>query len=151
MWNKALDRMLDGFIVTGRLTLTYPDGATRRYGPGQGADVQITLCDPALPRRLVRAPELALGDGYVDGTLTLGGDDLDGFFTLVTQNAAHPPWGYAPSTCACADGAAGSIRQTRPIDRAPMWPITMTSRARFTIFSLMPTANIPAPISAIPA
>ena len=93
MWNKALDRMLDGFIVTGRLTLTYPDGATRRYGPGQGADVQITLCDPALPRRLVRAPELALGDGYVDGTLTLGGDDLDGFFTLVTQNAAHPPVG----------------------------------------------------------
>ncbi|WP_438976251.1 class I SAM-dependent methyltransferase [Roseicyclus sp.] len=93
MWNKALDRMLDGFIVTGRLTLTYPDGATRRYGPGQGADVQITLCDPALPRRLVRAPELALGEGYMDGTLTLEGDDLDGFFTLVTQNAAHPPVG----------------------------------------------------------
>ena len=94
MWTMALDRMLDQFIVTGALDLTFPDGRRRRYGPGgQGADVQVALHDPALPRRLVMSPELALGEAYMDGTLTIAGDDLDGFLALMTRNAAHPPLG----------------------------------------------------------
>jgi cyclopropane-fatty-acyl-phospholipid synthase len=93
MWYGVLDRMLDRFIVTGALDLTYPDGQTRRYGPGHGAVVKVTLHDPALPRRLVASPELALGEAYMDGSLTVAGDDLDGFLTLITRNAAHPPVG----------------------------------------------------------
>jgi len=93
MWYGVLDRILDRFIVTGALDLTYPDGQTRRYGPGQGAVAHVTLHDPALPRRLVASPELALGEAYMDGTLTIVDDDLDGFFTLMTRNAARPPVG----------------------------------------------------------
>lgn len=93
MWDKALDRMLDRFIVTGALDLTYPDGTTRRYGPEQGAYAHVTLIDPALPRRLLWSPDLALGEGYMDGRLTIAGDDLDGFFALLIPNAARPATG----------------------------------------------------------
>ncbi len=85
--------MIDRFILTGALDVTYPDGQRHRYGPGPGLDAHITLTDPALPRRLVLSPELALGEGYMDGTLTIAGDDLDGFFALMLRNAAHPPAG----------------------------------------------------------
>jgi cyclopropane-fatty-acyl-phospholipid synthase len=88
-----LDRLLTRFMNTGALELTYPDGTTRRYGPGQGAVVFVRLTDPALPRRLVLSPELALGEGYMDGSIIIAGDDLDGFFTLMIRNAAHPPAG----------------------------------------------------------
>lgn len=93
MWDRLLDRMIDRFIVTGALDVSYPDGSMRRYGPGAGAHAHIILRDPALLRRLVLSPELALGEAYMDGTLTIAGDDLDGFFTLMLRNAAHPPAG----------------------------------------------------------
>lgn len=94
MWDRVLDTMLRQFFVTGALDLTYPDGTTRRYGPGDSPDVHLTLTDPALVRRLVLSTELALGEGYMDGTLSIAGDDLDAFFTLITRNArqSDPPW-----------------------------------------------------------
>ncbi|NKX43461.1 SAM-dependent methyltransferase [Roseicyclus persicicus] len=86
MWDRVLDRMLRQFFVTGALDLTYPNGTTRRYGPGATADAHLALTDPALPRRLVLSTELALGEAYMDGTATLEGDDLDGFFALIVRN-----------------------------------------------------------------
>jgi cyclopropane-fatty-acyl-phospholipid synthase len=86
--------MLRQFFVTGALDLTYPDGTTRRYGPGQGADVHLTLTDPDIPRRLFLTTELALGEAYMDGTLTIAQDDLDAFFTLITLNAAQSDTGW---------------------------------------------------------
>lgn len=93
MWDQALDRMLTRFIVTGQLDLTYPGGTTRRYGSGQGAQAHVTLRDPALPRRLLLSPDLALGEGYMNGTLTVADDDLDALFGLLIPNAALPPKG----------------------------------------------------------
>ncbi len=89
MWSLVLDGMLRQFVVTGALDVTYPDGTTRRYGRAQGADAHLTLTDPALPRRLVLSTELALGEGYMDGTATIAGDDLDAFFTLIIRNIAR--------------------------------------------------------------
>ncbi|WP_284263109.1 SAM-dependent methyltransferase [Roseicyclus amphidinii] len=88
MWDRVLDRMLRQFFTLGALDLTYPDGTTRRYGPGDRADVHLTLTDPALPRRLVLSTELALGEAYMDGTARIEGDDLDAFFTVIIRNAA---------------------------------------------------------------
>ena len=88
MWDRVFDGMLRPFITQGALDLTYPDGTTRRYGPGKGADVHVTLTDPALPRRLVMSTEMALGEAYMDGTAVIEGDDLDAFFTLLLTNAA---------------------------------------------------------------
>ncbi|PWK60968.1 SAM-dependent methyltransferase [Roseicyclus mahoneyensis] len=86
MWTLVLDGMLRQFFVTGALDFTYPDGTTRRYGPGQGADAHLIVTDPALLRRLVLSTELALGEGYMDGTVQVADDDLDAFFTLIIRN-----------------------------------------------------------------
>ncbi|MFD0858592.1 class I SAM-dependent methyltransferase [Roseovarius aquimarinus] len=95
MWQKALHRMLAGFIRHGRLSITYPDGTTHQYAgdaPGGGEEigapneVAVTLHDPALPRRLMMSPEIALGEGYMDGTLTIEGDDLEGLLRVCIGN-----------------------------------------------------------------
>jgi cyclopropane-fatty-acyl-phospholipid synthase len=77
MWDRMLDRMLRDFIQTGALAVEFPGGRTEVYGDGGEPRVTLHLNDPALARRLVLNTELTLGEAYMDGTLTIGGDDLD--------------------------------------------------------------------------
>jgi cyclopropane-fatty-acyl-phospholipid synthase len=87
MWDRILDRMLRDFIMRGALAVTYPDGTRRRYGAGDATPIAVTLTDPALPRRLVLTTELAVGEAYMDGTLTIADDNVEGFLAVVTENA----------------------------------------------------------------
>ena len=50
-------------------------------------------------KRLVTNTELALGEGYTDGTITIDDDDLHGFFRLAVTNARRngPPAWLAPA------------------------------------------------------
>ena len=89
MWDRILDRMLRDFVQVGALALTYPDGTRRRYGGPDADTVEVTLHDPTLPRRIVLNTDLAVGEAYMDGRLTIGGDDLDGFLAMATRNAAR--------------------------------------------------------------
>ncbi|WP_297774199.1 cyclopropane-fatty-acyl-phospholipid synthase family protein [uncultured Roseovarius sp.] len=99
MWTKALDRLLTHFFKEGRLSVTYPDGNTQHYGPGAGGpEVAVVLHDPDLPRRIVLSPDMAAGEGYMNGTLTIEGDDLYGFLSLAIMNigAQGQPWFRRP-------------------------------------------------------
>ncbi len=89
MWDRLLDRMLRGAIQTGALDLTYPDGTTRRYGPGDRPDVALRLHQRDLTRQLVLSPEMGLGEGYMEGSLTIEAGDLDGLLPLLHRNAAY--------------------------------------------------------------
>ena len=75
MWNGLLHRFLTALIRRGDLTLTYPDGTTHRYGDGSGPPVRVTLHGNDIVRRLLLNPDLAAGEGYMDGLLTIEGDD----------------------------------------------------------------------------
>ena len=88
MWNRLFDRFLRHLIRLGSLTVTMPDGTTRRYGPGgEGPPaIAIALTGDDTVQRLVRDPHLALGEAYMDGHLTIEGDDLHGFLELVLRN-----------------------------------------------------------------
>ncbi|SDN55874.1 cyclopropane-fatty-acyl-phospholipid synthase [Lutimaribacter pacificus] len=88
MWNTALDRLLSHLVRQGELRVTFPDGTTRRYGGGD-PQVAVRLNAPSLPRRLVLTPQMALGESYMDGELTVEGDDLRGFLDLIVRNAAQ--------------------------------------------------------------
>ncbi|MBE0454543.1 MAG: class I SAM-dependent methyltransferase [Roseovarius sp.] len=88
MWTSALDRLLRHFFRQGRLQVTFPDGTRRSYGPGQGPEISVTITDPSLPRRIVLAPDMGVGEGYMDGTFTIEGDDLYGFLSLAMANIA---------------------------------------------------------------
>ena len=61
MWKTILDRMLIQLIREGSLTVQYPDGTTRHYGDGSLPAVAVRIIDPAIMRRMVRNPALALG------------------------------------------------------------------------------------------
>lgn len=91
MWIGILDRMLERLLRKGEVMVTFPDGTTRRYGDGTGQRVTLHLIDPALPRKLVLHPDMALGEGYMDGALTIENDDLGGLLALAMQNMQDQP------------------------------------------------------------
>lgn len=87
MWDRILDRVLRHLIRQGELSVTFPDGEVQRYGDaGRGPVVSIALHDPALMRKLVLSPDLGAGEGYMEGQLTIEGDDLHGFLSLAILN-----------------------------------------------------------------
>lgn len=84
MWTTLFLRMMRRLIKRGALEITLPEGRIERFGSGD--PVRIALKDPSLPRRIVLNPELAVGEAYTDGTLTIEGDDLYGLITLGVRN-----------------------------------------------------------------
>jgi cyclopropane-fatty-acyl-phospholipid synthase len=89
MWSSAFHRFLTSMVRQGRLSVTYPSGRLHIYeGAGPGPDIAIALHHPALPRRIMLSPEMSVGEGYVDGQLTIEGDDLEGFLRLCITNMA---------------------------------------------------------------
>jgi len=82
-------------IQDGALTLIDADGRTHCFGrSNRPADVVVRLHDRALHHRLVTSPSLALGEAYMDGTLTVerGGiyDLLELCARTSTRWDAHP-------------------------------------------------------------
>ncbi|QIE47065.1 class I SAM-dependent methyltransferase [Pseudohalocynthiibacter aestuariivivens] len=99
MWDKILHRFLTHLIRQGRLTVTYPDGTNHSYGGIEpGPEATISLHDPTLPRRIVMSPDLAVGEAYVDGRLSIENDDLYGFLGVAIGNVAAQgqPWFRRP-------------------------------------------------------
>lgn len=88
MWQTVLDRVLRGFITRGTLRITYPDGTARTYGDATQPEAHITLHDPALMARLVRNPEMAFGEGYMNGTLTVDEGGLESAMRIAIRCAA---------------------------------------------------------------
>ncbi|MFN3938502.1 MAG: class I SAM-dependent methyltransferase [Gemmobacter sp.] len=86
MWGGLLDRALRRMIRRGTLRVTYPDAQTTTYGDGNGPDVGVRLHSPRILRRLALRPELAVGEAYMDGTLTVDDDDLHGLIELALIN-----------------------------------------------------------------
>ena len=96
MWQRLLDKYLRHLVRFGSLSVTYPDGTTQRYG-AQGAQspaVNLTVHDTATLRALALNPHLALGEAYMDETLTIENDDLHGLLELAMRNiaAGHDSW-----------------------------------------------------------
>ncbi|MEM9757059.1 MAG: cyclopropane-fatty-acyl-phospholipid synthase family protein, partial [Pseudomonadota bacterium] len=93
MWERVCEAMARGAVQKGRLEIGYPSGTIGRHGPGSerggGPDVRIDIADRATLRRIVLTPELALGEAYMNGTLTIANDDVDGLLALLAINTAH--------------------------------------------------------------
>jgi cyclopropane-fatty-acyl-phospholipid synthase len=87
MWDGLLLELLRRGVRTGRLHLTLPDGSQHDIGPGGLPDVAVALHDPDLPRRFLFRPDLTLGEAYMDGRLTIAGDDIRSFLTFALRNA----------------------------------------------------------------
>ncbi len=96
MWETMLRRMLARLMTEGRLAVTWPDGKREDFGPGGGIEVAIAVTDPATIRALCLRPVLALGEGYMDGTLRVADEQLLDLLTLLVRNQQNgggmPGW-----------------------------------------------------------
>ncbi|WP_372603913.1 class I SAM-dependent methyltransferase [Actibacterium sp.] len=117
MWNRMLDGMLTKLIGVGGLSVRYPDGQLRTYGPDPDR-VAVTLHDPALPRLILTNPDLAVGEGYMNGTLTIEGDDLRGFMALMLRNRGAGNSHWAITLNGMLRRLVRRARQYNPVGRA---------------------------------
>ncbi|MCB1334308.1 MAG: class I SAM-dependent methyltransferase [Roseivivax sp.] len=98
MWDTILDRMLARLVSHGRLRVIYPDGTARQYGAGPDPATTLTIRQPRTVRALCLSPDLALGEGYVDGTIAIDQADLHDALALLVRNRTHgglPAWAGA--------------------------------------------------------
>jgi len=86
MWDRLFDHMMRGFVSVGRLDVTLANGQTRSYAGAPGPEVAMQFHTSDLPRKLVLTTDMAVGEGYMNGDLTLAGDDLRGFFAFLAMN-----------------------------------------------------------------
>jgi cyclopropane-fatty-acyl-phospholipid synthase len=91
----VLDLILRRLIVLGRLTVRWPDGSITTYTGEKGPEAVLSIADNVTIRRLVLDPGLALGEGYMDGTLNPVDctiyDVLDVLMTNVGSQTARVP------------------------------------------------------------
>ena len=76
-------------VSTGTLKVVDAGGKTHVFGGAEGPRVSIRLHERALHRRLLLNPELALGEAYMDGTLTIEEGDLYDLLDLAGRNVAN--------------------------------------------------------------
>lgn len=118
MWTQAFDILARRAIRSGTLTVVMPDGSRNTYGDGTGVPQIATMHDPDLPRKFALNPDMALGDAYMNGDLTLENDDLRGFLTLIIRNLSHAnlPWFTRP--LALMHRVFRRLEQFNPVGRA---------------------------------
>ncbi|WP_157044750.1 SAM-dependent methyltransferase [Roseobacter sp. GAI101] len=86
MLQHLLVRNLRILLREGNITLHLPDRKTVRIGDGSGRPVTVRLTHPGIISHLVWNPELALGEGYMNGDIKIDGDDLHGLLEIAVRN-----------------------------------------------------------------
>ncbi|GMQ82044.1 MAG: cyclopropane-fatty-acyl-phospholipid synthase family protein [Rhodothermia bacterium] len=86
-----LNLFLKKLINSGHLTVIASSGRQYVYGDNSGPNATIRLHTRYLAWRLALFPELALGEAYMDGTLTIESGSLHEFIDLVTGNIGWKP------------------------------------------------------------
>ena len=92
-----LDIVLKGVVKKGRLTLIDHRGHTRHYGeaaPADGRNIILRLNTPSAGRRLALNPNLALGELYMNGEISIEGGSIYDFLSLAVSNLG--PHGKVP-------------------------------------------------------
>ncbi len=86
MWDSLFKTFLTKSFKRGYLKITLNDGSTVSLGDGSGDLVEVTLHEDDLPRKILMNPDMAVGEAYMHGTLTIKNDDLYGFLSLAVLN-----------------------------------------------------------------
>ena len=99
MWKQLIDRSLTGIFEKDRLTVTFPDGDTRNYGPETGDQAHVAIADTSTLRAIVMNPDLGMGEGYVDGRITPRNCTLEQLMRVIIRNrfeGSPPAWFVLP-------------------------------------------------------
>ncbi len=118
MWTRLLSVFLKRLIKKGALIIFFPDGRVVSHGDASSSPVTVRYHARTLSRKLLINPDLALGEAYMDGTLTIDNDDLYGLIDLLVANLTLQPvvWNYR--WLARLRQLCRGLAQFNPIDRA---------------------------------
>jgi cyclopropane-fatty-acyl-phospholipid synthase len=87
----ALDRILRHFIGTGRLSVRWPDGHLSLYSGDDGPAAGIVIRTNSAVRALLLNPGLALGEAYMDGSITSDGCSIYDVLDVICANIGRQP------------------------------------------------------------
>jgi cyclopropane-fatty-acyl-phospholipid synthase len=91
----ALDGILKRFIRTGQLSVRWPNGHQTLYSGDDGPSAGMAIHTAAAIRNLIINPGLALGEAYMDGSVTAEGcgiyDVLDVMFANIADDFDRLP------------------------------------------------------------
>jgi len=118
MWERLVDRILRTVVRAGTMTATFPGGRKAMYGDGSGTPVALTFHDECKFHRIALNPELALPEAYVDGTMSIAGDDLYGFLSIAIRNLSTGRATAWQRLLAHARVALRIARQYNPVGKA---------------------------------
>ena len=88
MWTALFERFLRRLIRDGHLVVSIGKGPEMTFGNGSGPKVIVRIKDQATVLRLMVNPELTLGETYMDGALSIEGDDVQGLLAIIVRNGA---------------------------------------------------------------
>jgi cyclopropane-fatty-acyl-phospholipid synthase len=89
MWFALFNRFLRRIIHEGNLSVRVHGQPEAIFGNGIGPRVSVIIRDAATVRHLVLNPELALGESYMNGGLSIVDDDVQGLLEIVIRNREH--------------------------------------------------------------
>ncbi len=102
----------------GQLTIIDTSGRRHVVASRQGPRATIRLHDRALQRRLAIHPFLHIGEGYMEGTLTIEEGSLYDFLDICAANAEHASSHGPARTLAALDHWLRVLHQYNPVARA---------------------------------
>jgi cyclopropane-fatty-acyl-phospholipid synthase len=85
------DILLHRIVRRGSLTLVDAGGISHHYGDNSPPGIVVRLADRQIERRLVRDPELALGEAYMNGRLQMVEGRIYNFLELILSNLKTDP------------------------------------------------------------
>ncbi|MFN0192710.1 MAG: class I SAM-dependent methyltransferase [Aestuariivirga sp.] len=86
-----LDRAFAHVVKTGSFEVIDSQGHSHRYGDGTGAPLKVRLHDPRTETRLGLNADLAFGESYMDGTLTVEQGTIYDVLALLMSNMDGRP------------------------------------------------------------
>ncbi|WP_169566345.1 SAM-dependent methyltransferase [Sneathiella limimaris] len=114
--------LLRKFIQVGTLTVVWPDGTSTTYSQGlAGPTATMRLHDKNIASRLFLSPELALGEGYMEGRITVEEGDIYDLLDLLGRNYKLTGAGLGTVLHTFLEGIDllfRGIHQYNPLDRS---------------------------------
>ena len=81
--NRLVDAYLKHVVRQGRLDVRWSSGRETRYGEGSGRPIRLVFNDRSAERAIALAPDLALGEAFTDGRISIEGGSVYELLELV--------------------------------------------------------------------
>ena len=81
--NRLVDSYLKHVVRRGTLDVRWSSGRETRYGDGYGRPIRLIFHDRSTERAVALAPDLALGEAFTDGRLSIENGSIYAFLDMV--------------------------------------------------------------------